>query len=101
MPLRSGYGLVIEIPVQGFSIAHSWSGILHDDIGYRAPSNPLIIRVPFILIFGFSKETPKFKGQKGTTQEPKRTHLKATPSEKASKNSSKIALEGRPYMGDC
>ena len=25
----------------------------------RFPSNPLIIRVPFFLIFGFNKETPK------------------------------------------
>ena len=29
-----------------------------------------MVRVPFFLLFCFNKETPKQKGQKGTTQEP-------------------------------
>ena len=33
----------------------------------RFPSNPLIVRVTFFLLFNFTKETPKLKGQKGTT----------------------------------
>ena len=36
----------------------------------RFPSSPLIIRVPFFLLFGFNKGTQKEKGQKGTTGEP-------------------------------
>ena len=35
------------------------------------PSGPLIIRVPFFLLFGFNKGTRKKKGQKGTTGEPR------------------------------
>ena len=31
---------------------------------------PFIIRVPFSLLFGFNKGIRKYKGQKGTTQEP-------------------------------
>ena len=30
----------------------------------------IIMRVPFFLLFGFNKETPNQKGQKGTTVEP-------------------------------
>ena len=37
----------------------------------RFPSSPLIIRVPFFLLFGFNKGTQKEKGQKGTTGEPR------------------------------
>ena len=36
-----------------------------------APPNPLIIRVPFFLLFSFNKETPKYKGHKGTTGVPR------------------------------
>ena len=36
----------------------------------RFLSSPFIIRVPFFLLFGFNKETPNKKGQKGNTQEP-------------------------------
>ena len=36
----------------------------------RFPSSPSIIRVPFFLLFGFTKGTQKEKGQKGTTREP-------------------------------
>ena len=36
----------------------------------RFPSSPLIIRVPFFLLFGFNEGAPKRKGQKGTTGEP-------------------------------
>ena len=36
----------------------------------RFSRNPFIIRVPFFLLFGFKKETPKPKRQKGTTGEP-------------------------------
>ena len=41
------------------------------DLESRFPSNPLIIRVPFFLLFNFNKETPKEKGQKGTTGVPR------------------------------
>ena len=37
----------------------------------RFPSSPLIIRVPIFLLFGFNQGTPKEKGQKGTTGEPR------------------------------
>ena len=37
----------------------------------RFPSSPLIIRVPFFLLFGFNKGTQKEKGYKGTTGEPR------------------------------
>ena len=39
-----------------------------------------MIRVPFFLLFGFNKGTLKQKGQKGTTQEPRRipSNLKGT-----------------------
>ena len=31
-----------------------------------------MIRIPFFpLLFGFNKEAPKYKGHKGTTQEPR------------------------------
>ena len=33
----------------------------------RFPSNPLVIRVPFFLLFSFNKEIPAQKRQKGTT----------------------------------
>ena len=33
----------------------------------RLPSRPLIIRVHFFLLISFSKETPKYKGKRGTT----------------------------------
>ena len=36
----------------------------------RFPSSQLIMRVPFFLLFSFNKETPKSKGQKGTTGVP-------------------------------
>ena len=36
----------------------------------RFPSSPVILRVPFFLLFGFNKGTLKEKGQKGTTGEP-------------------------------
>ena len=36
----------------------------------RFPSSPLIIRVPFFLLFGFNKGAQKEKGQKGTTGGP-------------------------------
>ena len=36
----------------------------------RFLSDPLIIRVPFFLLCGVSKETPNQKGQNGTTGEP-------------------------------
>ena len=37
---------------------------------WRFPSSPLIIRLPFFLLFGFNKGTLNQKEQKGTTQEP-------------------------------
>ena len=40
------------------------------DGGSKFLSSPFIIRVPFFLLFCFNKETPKWKGQKGTIQEP-------------------------------
>ena len=36
----------------------------------RFSSNPSIIRAAFFLLFGFHKQTPNQKGQKGTTGEP-------------------------------
>ena len=33
----------------------------------RFLSSPFIIRVPFFILFCVNKETPKYKGQKGTT----------------------------------
>ena len=33
--------------------------------------SPIIIKVPFFLLFGVDKGTLKQKGQKGTTQEPR------------------------------
>ena len=36
----------------------------------RFPSSPLEIRVPFFLLFGFTKGTQKEKGQKGPTGKP-------------------------------
>ena len=36
----------------------------------RLPSNPVIIGVPLFLPCSFNKETPKQKGQKGTTGAP-------------------------------
>ena len=33
--------------------------------GLGSPATPLIIRVPFVLIFGFDKETPQIKRAKG------------------------------------
>ena len=38
------------------------------DFGFL--SSPMIMRVPFVLLFGFNKGARKTKGQKGTTQEP-------------------------------
>ena len=37
----------------------------------RLTSNPLIMRVPFFLIFGVNKRPPNKKGQKGTTGKPR------------------------------
>ena len=37
----------------------------------RFPGHPLIIRVPFFLLFSLNKKTPKQKGQKGTTKIPR------------------------------
>ena len=37
----------------------------------RFPSNPIIIRVPFSQYSAFNKETPKLKGEKGTTGVPR------------------------------
>ena len=45
-------------------------GKLGDNSFTRFPSNPLMIRVPFFLLFNLNKETPKWKGQKGTTGVP-------------------------------
>ena len=36
----------------------------------RFLSSPIMIRVPFFLLFGFNKGALNQKGQKGTTQEP-------------------------------
>ena len=36
----------------------------------RFPSSPLIISVPFFLLFGFNRGTQKEKGQKGLIGEP-------------------------------
>ena len=47
------------------------SSYLTSGSGTRFPSNPLTIRVPFSLIFGFNKGTPNLKGQKGTTGAPR------------------------------
>ena len=33
--------------------------------------SPIVIRVPFFLLFGFNKGALNQKGQKGTTQEPR------------------------------
>ena len=41
-----------------------------NNINTRLLSSPIIIRVPFFLLFGFDKRAQKQKGQKGTTQEP-------------------------------
>ena len=49
-----------------------WSPRLFVGYETRFPSGPLIIRVPFFLLFGFSKGTQKDKGQKGTTGEAMR-----------------------------
>ena len=38
----------------------------------RFLGSPVILRVPFILLFGFNQGTRKEKEQKGTTQEPSR-----------------------------
>ena len=37
----------------------------HGAVNERSPTNPLIIRVPFFLLFCFHKETPKMKKVKG------------------------------------
>ena len=41
------------------------------DLRTRFPNRPFMIRVPFFLLFGFNRRTPKYKGQKGSTQEPR------------------------------
>ena len=43
------------------------------DLGFRVSGLGIITRVPFFLVFGFNKETLKYKGQKGTTQKPSPT----------------------------
>ena len=40
--------------------------------------SPLIIRVPFFLLFGFNKGTQKEKGEEGTTGEPSKRPLHST-----------------------
>ena len=44
----------------------------------KEPGSPVIIRVPFFLILGCNKETPKQKGQKGTAGEPSKGTLTQT-----------------------
>ena len=37
----------------------------------RLPSNPLIMKVPFLVLFSFNKESPPNKGEKGITWVPR------------------------------
>ena len=48
----------------------------------RFLSRPLIIRVPFFLLFGSNTGSLKQKGQKGTTQEPRRSVSCSNPKHK-------------------
>ena len=48
-----------------FKLEYSFGEYDATSIMTRFPSNPLIIRVPFFLIFGFNKGDPKPKRAKG------------------------------------
>ena len=55
------------------SYAHSSGPELAVRMASRFPNRPLIIRVPFFLLISFNKETPKYKGKKGTIGVPRLT----------------------------
>ena len=62
-------------------------------VGARFPSNPFIIRAPFFLLFSFKKETPKLKGQKGTTGVPCRWEVVGEPGRVAMGNPTETKME--------